>query len=112
MCIRDRDWSGPLAAVADSVARGIKLTCHREKFQGQYGEFRFAQPPFYFCQGMKADTFLSIALGKDDRAVWVERLWQAPNQQRTSHEALVRALSAHLGEGDMCPQSDDLAVRD
>jgi hypothetical protein len=97
--------------VTDSVARDVRLVCHREKLFGRFGEFRFAEPPFRYCQGMKADTSLFITVGKANRVVSVGRLWQAPGQQGANHTALIHAISMKRGPGKMCPQSDDLAVQ-
>jgi hypothetical protein len=109
---RPPEWSGPLAAVTDSVTAGVMLTCRPSEFSGQYGEFRFAQPPFRQCEGSKADTSLSIASGADHRVVWVSRSWRPSAPQNMAYRGLVQALESTLGPGQMCLQSDDRAVRE
>jgi hypothetical protein len=112
-CKSDKpQWSGPLAAVTDSVTAGIALTCRPSEFSGKYGEFRFAEPPFRLCEGLRADTALSIASGANHRVVWVSRSWKASDGQSAAHVELVQKLSSRWGAGRMCPQSDDHAVRE
>ncbi len=105
-------WSGPLAAVTDSVSVSVNLNCRPLDFSGQFGEFRYAKPPFLHCVGRRADTAFVIVSGAAGRIVYVSRSWKASGGQAPDYDRLLAVLSADLGPGRLCPQSDDLAVRD
>ncbi len=104
-------WTGPLAAVADSVlAGGLSLDCNREELQAQVAEFRYAEPPFNYCQGSKGDTSVFVTYGAERRVIWVNWQWRPDDGQTAAYELLLERLEAQHGPSHLCPQSDDLAA--
>jgi hypothetical protein len=117
---RDCDWwrvgcrdlprpNGPLArAFAGDLDRVTDLEC--SKWTAYDGRLpRDAQE--FVCQGQDADTAIGLAISDSGLALHVSKTWR-PNNLDSTYAEILRARETDIGPSALCPQSDDLAIKD
>src|SRR3954452_6092571 len=78
---RPAGWTGPLAALADSVVGGTpRGSCRHAPREPEMvvpvGALRYAQPPYTTCELWKGDTAVILIYGAAGRVVLLGRNWR------------------------------------
>ena len=100
---------GPLISVYDPMADGTGvLACVRLRaYDGRLAPDALA----FFCDRSRADTALGFEIAESGLVLRVWRSWR-PSELDQAYDSIVHAYDALHGRSVLCPQSDDLSIKE